>query len=311
MSSLLLIGCLVGLSVFCLFAAVHRRLRWSHVMEQRLATPVATAASGPRRRPIAERINAHLYQTTMAARVEAKLAAANVNLTVTEYWIIQACCAGAGLLIGWLVSGFLLSGLLLAILGWLAPGLVVQRRQAKRSKAFGDQLPDMLSLLVGSLRAGYGLLHACRVIQHEMPDPMGTEFNQVLQETALGYSIGAALDHLVERVDNEDLELVVSAIHIQNEVGGSLAEVLETISETIRERIKLQGEIRVITSQQRVAGWVMTGLPIALATVMMLINPAYMMELFQPGWMLIIPIGTVIMIIFGNIVMRWVTKIEV
>jgi tight adherence protein B len=311
MNPVLLTGCLVALSVFCLFVAVYRRLRWSDAVEERLTTSAATAEIGPQRRPIADRINRHLGHTSMAARVEGKLAAANVHLTVAEYWIIQACCACVGLIIGWLVSGLLLSGLLLAIFGWMLPNLIVQRQQAKRRKAFGDQLPDMLSLLVGSLRAGYGLLHACRVIQHEMPDPMGPEFNQVLQEIALGYSIGDALDHLVERMDNEDLELMVSAIHIQSEVGGSLAEVLDTISETIRERIKLQGEIRAITSQQRVAGWLMTGLPIALGTAMMLINPDYMMALFQPGWILIIPIGAVVMIVIGNIAIRWVTKIEV
>jgi tight adherence protein B len=144
-----------------------------------------------------------------------------------------------------------------------------------------------------------------------MPDPMATEFDQVLKETMLGYSITDALDHLVERMNNEDLELVVTSIHIQNEVGGSLADVLETISGTIRERIRILGEIKAMTGQQRMTGWMMTLMPFGLALVMMLINPGYMMGLFQPGWTLLIPISAVIMIVIGNIVMRMVVKIEV
>jgi tight adherence protein B len=311
MSLVVAIGLLVSLSVFCLFAAFYGWLRWVNEVQQRLATPALPAVVEPRRRPISEQLNRHLGQTSFAVRVEAQLARANINLTVAEFWLIQGGCALLGLVIGWLLSGLWLSGLVLAILAWLLPTWIVQRRHTRRSKAFADQLPDMLSLLVSSLRAGYGLLHACRVIQQEMPDPMGPEFSQVLTETTLGYSIGDALNHLVERLANEDLELVVSAIHIQNEVGGSLADVLETISETIRERIKLQGELRAMTSQQRMTGWLMTGLPILLGAGMMVLNPDYMMELFKPGWILAVPIGAVVMIIFGNIAMRWVARIEV
>jgi tight adherence protein B len=311
MSLVVTIGLLVSLSVFCFFAAFYGWLRWVNEVQQRLAGPALPEVVEPRRRPISDRINRHLGHTSFAMRVEAQLARANINLTVAEFWLIQSGCALLGLIIGWLISGLWVSGLVLALLAWLLPNWIVQRRRARRSKAFADQLPDMLSLLVSSLRAGYGLLHACRVVQQEMPDPIGPEFAQVLTETTLGYSIGDALNHLVERVENEDLELVVSAIHIQNEVGGSLADVLDTISETIRERIKLQGELRAMTSQQRMTGWLMTGLPILLGAGMMLLNPDYMMELFKPGWILVIPIGAIVMIILGNLAMRWVSRIEV
>ena len=140
---------------------------------------------------------------------------------------------------------------------------------------------------------------------------MAAEFSQTMRETRLGYGISEALAHLVERIDNEDLELVVASIQIQNEVGGSLAEVLDTISETIRERIKIKAEIQTMTSQQRMTGWLMSGLPILLAVGMTLLNPDYMMALFQPGWILAIPIGALVMIVIGNIVMRIVVRIEV
>jgi tight adherence protein B len=306
------IALLIAGAVLAVFKALHNSLRWTNEVQQRLASSFAAAAVQPRpRRSFALSVNRPLGRFSLSTRIEQQLTATHTKLTVTEYLMIQVGSALLGLILGWLISGLFLSGLMLAVVGWMAPSLVLRRRQAQRAKQFADQMPDMLSMLVGSLRAGYGLLHACRVIQQEMPDPMATEFDQMIKETMLGYSINDALDHLVERMGNEDLELVVTSIHIQNEVGGSLADVLETISGTIRERIRILGEIKAMTAQQRMTGWMMTLMPFGLATIMMLINPGYMMGLFQPSWILIIPIGAVLMIVIGNIVMRMVVKIEV
>jgi tight adherence protein B len=143
-----------------------------------------------------------------------------------------------------------------------------------------------------------------------MPVPIGPEFGRVVKETALGYSIGDALDHLVARVENEDMDMIVTAIHVQTEVGGSLADVLESITATIRERIQLKGEVRAMTAQQRITGTVLTGLPFVVGTMLMLMNPAYMMPLFQPGWILVLPASAVVMVLIGNMLMRSMTKIE-
>jgi tight adherence protein B len=320
MNTVPLIALLIAFLVFCLFALLYRWVRRLDEVQQRLAAPIPAAevksqrpdvSSPTRQGPISGTINRHFGGSSWAARVEHQLTAASTNLTVGEYWLIQASCALLGLGGGWLISGQFVGGLLLAIGGGILPNMILAGRRAKRNRAFGDQLPDLLSLLVGSLRSGYGLMHACRLIQEEMPNPMATEFGQVIKETMLGYSVNDALDHLVERLDNDDLELIVDSIHIQNEVGGSLAEVLATISDTIRERIKLKGEIQAMTGQQRMTGWLLTALPFCIATGMMLLNPDYMMGLFQPGLMLLIPIGAVIMVIIGNVVMRWVVQIEV
>jgi tight adherence protein B len=306
------IALLVAGAVLCVFVALYRGLRWANEVQQRLARSLVVADAEPRlASQMATRVNQRLGRFSLIARLEQQLTVTQTNLTVVEYLAIQAGCALLGLGAGWLFSGQPIGGLGLAVLGWMAPGFVLRQRQARRVKAFADQMADMLSLLVGSLRAGYGLMHACRVIQQEMPEPMASEFALVLRETMLGYSVNEALDHLVERMNNEDLELVATSIRIQNEVGGSLADVLDTISGTIRERIKIAGEIQAMTAQQRMTGWMMTLLPVALAGVMMLINPDYMMGLFEPGWTLIIPIGSVIMIVIGNIVMRLVVRIEV
>jgi tight adherence protein B len=197
---------LVAGAVASVFVALRRWLRWTDEVQQRLADSYAAAEAGTRtRRPLSFALNRQLGRLSLGSRLEQQLTATHTNLTVAEYWMIQSGCALAGLAIGWLISGRFLSGLLLAAVGWVLPIMMLRRRQAQRSKQFADQLPDMLSMLVGSLRAGYGLLHACRVIQQEMPDPMAAEFGQALKETTLGYSVGDALDHLVERMGNEDL----------------------------------------------------------------------------------------------------------
>jgi tight adherence protein B len=116
---------------------------------------------------------------------------------------------------------------------------------------------------------------------------------------------------LVARVQNDDLELIVTAVHIQSEVGGSLADVLETISRTIRERIQLKGQIRAITAQQKMTGTVLTALPFVMGTILFLISPDYMSDILKPGWPMLIPISAVVMVVMGNIVMKQVTKIEI
>lgn len=308
----LLVALLIGWAVLSGFIALHQSLRWTNDVQQRLVRSLRPAQVSPQlSRSLVQPVNRQLRRLSLGKQLEHQLAASHTNLTVTEYLFIQIGGVFLGLVLGWLISGYLLSGLVLAAVCWMIPGAILRHRQAALAKKFAAQLPDMLSMLVGSLRAGYGLLQAFRVIQEEMPDPIATEFDQVLKETMLGYTISEALDHLVDRIDNDDLDLVVTSIHIQSEVGGSLAEVLNTISGTIRERIKILGEIKTMTSQQRLTGWMMTLMPFGLALIMMLFNPEYMMGLFKPGWTLIIPVAAVGMVMMGNIVMRMMIRIEV
>jgi tight adherence protein B len=260
---------------------------------------------------LADRMTKRLSRMSFSERLERQLVAADSNMSVGEFIMIRLAAVLWAFLAGWFISRQPAAGLLLGVIGWAAPGMWLKSKQSRRTKAFGDQLPDMLSMLTGSLRAGYGLLYAISVIEKEMPEPMASEFGRVLKETALGYSLSDALDHLVERVQNDDLELVVTAVHIQSEVGGSLADVLETISRTIRERIQLKGQIRAMTSQQRITGSMLSGLPVVVGAALFLMNPEYMSGILQPGWPLLIPIGATIMVIFGNIVMGQVTKIDI
>jgi tight adherence protein B len=252
-----------------------------------------------------------LSRMSYGEKLERQLLAADSKLSVGEFMVIRIAVVLWAFLIGWLISRQPVAGMLLGVIGWLAPGMWLKSKQSKRAKAFATQLPDMLTMLTGSLRAGYGLLYAITIIEKEMPEPIASEFGKVLKETALGYTLNDALDHLVERLQNDDLQLIVTAIHIQNEVGGSLAEVLDTISRTIRERVQLKGQIQAMTSQQRITGTVLTALPLGLGTILFLMNPDYMMGMLQPGWPLIMPVTALIMIVFGNIVMSKVVQIDV
>ncbi|MEZ4706240.1 MAG: type II secretion system F family protein [Caldilineaceae bacterium] len=302
----------VMLSVLFAFMGIYR---WMHqnseINDRFLNLSGSTEPDKQRRRMVSHGLERRITRFSNMSRLERELLAADISLTIGEFVIMRMGIAVVGFVLGRLISGYLLGGLLLATVGWLIPGIYLGMQKNKRAKAFSEQLPDMLNLLVSSLRAGYGLLHACNVVKDEMPDPIAKEFSRVIRETSLGYSLDEALDHMVVRVNNEDFGLIVTAIHVQNEVGGSLAAVLQTISKTIRERIKLQGDVRVLTAQQRMSGWILSMLPFGLATILMLLNPDYVMELFQPGWIRIIPATAIILIIIGNVVMRQFMKIEV
>lgn len=165
----------------------------------------------------------------------------------------------------------------------------------------------------GSLRAGYSLLQALEMVAREGPEPVSNEFDRVVREVGLGLSPEEALSNLVERMQSEDLELLVTAINVQREVGGNLIEVLETIANTIRDRIKLLGEVKVLTSQQQYSGYIIALLPVGLALLLLVINQAYMLSIFQKapgvGWLLLSCSG--IMILCGFLVIRQIVNIKV
>ena len=312
MSWVAIISLLMTLAVFALMVGIYRWLGWTRQVEERLHASLKPAETGPASRArISESMTKQLRRMSYGEKLEHQLVTADSKLSVGEFTVIRLAITLWAFLIGWLIAQQPIAGVILGVLGWMGPGMWLRNKQAKRIKAFGDQLPDMLTMLTGSLRAGYGLLYAITIIEKEMPEPMASEFGKVIRETALGYSLNDAMDHLVERLQNEDLKLIVTAIHIQNEVGGSLADVLETISRTIRERVQLKGQVQAMTSQQRITGTVLTALPILLGAALFLLNPEFMMGMFQPGWILALPIGALVMIIIGNIVMSKVVQIDV
>jgi tight adherence protein B len=197
------------------------------------------------------------------------------------------------------------------VFGYFAPRLYVKRRQAQRLNAFNDQLGDAINLLANSLRSGYSLLQSLETVSREMAPPLATEFARVVQEVGLGLSIEQALANMLRRVRSDDLDMMVTAINIQHEVGGNLAEILETISFTIRERVRIKGEIRVLTAQQMLTAYIISFLPVGLGLILYAINHEYIGLLFSEpcGWIMVV-VG-VIIITAGYLVIRKIVAIEV
>lgn len=321
MNTLTLFAMTVSLAVLALFIGLRRALQGDPSMQERLrayAWKPRLRESGSRSHQkdrgtpsLRTRLDQVISNRDFAARMATDLARANLKLTVPEYMLLRVACIGLGFLLGVMVSRRLLPGIALGIVAFFLPGWYLRRQQRKRRDAFTNQLSDVLTLLVGSLRAGYGFLHAVDIMIEEIASPASEEFARVLREVGLGLSLPEALSSLVRRMDSDDLELIVTAINIQHEVGGNLADILETISETIRHRVRIQGEIKVITTQQKITGNVLAGLPFILGGILFVLNPDYMMRLFTPGWTLIIPAGAVVGMLLGYLAIRHIVAIDV
>ena len=172
----------------------------------------------------------------------------------------------------------------------------------KRLQAFNDHLADTITLIANALRAGASFLQAIELVVRETQPPISTEFNRVIREVNLGLPFEQALNNMVRRVRSDDLELMTTAITIQHQVGGNLAEILDSIAFTIRERVRIIGEIRVLTAQQRMSGYVVAGLPIALVGILSVIAPSFMQPMFGEPYIVGIPLG-VILLAFGALLM--------
>jgi tight adherence protein B len=200
------------------------------------------------------------------------------------------------------------------LIGAFIPRVYVRRQQSQRLVLFSDQLADMLNLMVNGLRAGYSTMQAMEAIGKELPPPISVEFRRVVQEMQLGIPTEKALDNLLRRIPSDDLDLVVAAMNVQREVGGNLAEILDTISHTIRERVRIKGEIRVLTSQVMYSGRFLAMMPLFIFGALWLLNRSYMMEFFNPETRIIgiimLTIGA-LMIISGYFVMTRISNIEV
>ncbi|MFC1959288.1 type II secretion system F family protein [Chloroflexota bacterium] len=235
---------------------------------------------------LTQTIDKALTQREFGKGIKISLAKADLKITVAEYFAIQVIATIAAFAIVTIFKGIVL-GIVAGAIGFFAPRIYVSRRQSGRLINFEEQLPDTVGLWVNGLRSGYSVLQAMEAIAKEAPDPTASEFRRVVQEVQLGIAMEDALDHLLVRMVSEDLDLIVTAVNIQREVGGNLAEILDVIGVTIRERIKLKGEVRVLTSQGRVTGYLIAGLPIVLALFLMLTSPDYMGGMFENrmcGW---------------------------
>ena len=205
-----------------------------------------------------------------------------------------------------------------AFFGFMLPRLWLGRRKSGRLGSFNKQLPDTITLLANGLRAGSSFLQAVELVVRESRPPISTEFSRVIREVNLGLPFEQAMENMVRRVRSEDLELMATAINIQHTVGGNLAEILDSIAYTIRERIRIKGEIRTLTAQQRLSGYVVGFLPIGLAGFLFVAAPNFMQPMFEkPPEAFGLPLGVVIlafggfMMFIGFMLIRKIVDIEV
>ncbi|WP_448590443.1 type II secretion system F family protein [Thermoflexus hugenholtzii] len=288
-------------------------------LERYTAAPPVRRGEGPSRPapsrraiPLTESLNRAIAGRGFAEDLRLQLARADLKITPAEFLVMQILSAGLGLLLAQLIFRFLPLTLLGAVAGFFAPRLYVAWRQRRRLQAFNAQLGDAINLMVNGLRAGYSVLQAMEAVARELPPPISVEFDRVVKEQQLGLSLEQALRNMLRRVRSDDLEMLVTAILIHREVGGNLAEILDTISFTIRERVRIQGEIRALTAQQTLSGYVLMFLPIALGLILFGINRNYMLNFFNSGILGYFMVScTLVMMLIGYFVIRRIVRIEV
>lgn len=266
------------------------------------------------RRALSDWVTKRVERTSFGSRISQNLARADMKLRVGEYFalIFISVVLQGGL--AWVLGGRnIISFLIGAVSGYLTPGIYVSRQQARRLARFNDQLPDMLNLMVNGLRAGYSTLQAMEAVSKELPSPISDEFRRVVQEMQLGVPMEGAFANLVRRIPSTDLDFVITAMNVQREVGGNLAEILDVISFTIRERVRIKGEIRVITSQVRVSGTILALIPIALTVILWFLNPEYLMSFADAGpfCAIIAAVVVITLISLGYFIMTRIAQIEI
>lgn len=271
----------------------------------------ASSRTNPRIFRLRRRLNSML-SALGTEDLNLQLMRADWKITSTEYILIRLGVMLAGFVAGWMIFGSLLSGLALSILANLLPGILLRRSATRRQIKFEGQLVDVLVLITGAVKTGFSLLQALEVVVREMQPPASEEFRRVHNEVGLGLSLSQALDNLSTRMENQDLDLVVTAVKIHNQVGGNLSTMLEAVTETVRERDRLFREARVITTQQRYTSYLISLLPVVIGLLIFMLNPDYMMQMFTSGiYYLMIPILAVMGVIAGHFVLQRITKIEV
>ncbi len=288
--------------------------RFSHYVEEEFDDAVELAKE-QKTSAIAEWLDKQLEGSNIGDRIAANLAQADLKLRPAEYLAAMVIAAFGLAFIAWLLGGqSIISALIGAVLGGIAPRIYVKRQKNKRLTTFGNQLPDMLNLVVNGLRAGYSTMQALEAVSRELPPPIAEEFRRVVQEMQLGISMEDALNNLHRRIPSDDLDLIITAINVQREVGGNLAEILDTISYTIRERIKIAGEIKVLVSQVMYSGRFLALLPLILMGLLWFANRDYLLTFFQPGNLLCggIMLGIAAVMVFsGYLAMNKLADIEV
>lgn len=313
------VAVLAAVAILVLFIGLTRAGRSSEgTVEERLdryGTRAAEEEEGKpkrkRRRSAIDGLEDMVSHRGFGASIQTDLARADLKLRVAEFMVVSFLSVLAFFLLARLIFGSDLLGLAFAIIGFFVPRVYVNIRKARRLNAFNDQLGDTITLLANSLRSGFTIVQSMKTAAEQLPEPIASEFLRVTQEIGLGLHYEEALNNMLRRMPSDDLDLLVTAVNIQGKVGGNLAEILDTIGHTIRERVRIKGEIRVLTAQQMISGYILTSLPVILGLVLYMINKTYIGRLFSDpcGWIML---GvSALMVTGGFLIIRKIVNIEV
>lgn len=242
--------------------------------------------------------------------LEEKMLKANLPLRGEEYlilWLLSTLVPGILL---FMLTRHFIWGLVVCILGFIVPPFLVKRAEQQKLKKFNQQLVDALSIISNSLRAGHSFMQAIELVSKELPDPIGKEFGRTFREISLGTTIEEALHKLGRRVVSDDLGLIITAVLIQRQIGGNLAEIMDNISDTIRNRIRIHGEIKTLTAQGRISGMVIGLIPLFLMGIMLVLNPDYLLPLFKSSLGLMLLGAGIIGEVIGVFIIRKVVSID-
>jgi len=239
-----------------------------------------------------------------------EISRAGLKWRPSEYAVMVAAWTVVPMFAAFMLRMQPLMVILAGLIGFFVPTCYLKIKQQVRMKAFNDQIADALSLMASSLRSGYSFMRAMQVVSSEMPPPIAEEFGRVIDECNVGVPTEDALGHLVQRVQSYDMELVVTAVNIQIQIGGNLAEILDTIAETIRERVRINGEVAALTADGRLSGIILIALPIFLGLTIYVISPGYLKPLLTEHTGKLLMLGAGASMVFGALVIRKMLKID-
>lgn len=244
-------------------------------------------------------------------KLQVKISSAYWAISDTEFILIRIVVVLFGLIIGWIIVSNLLGGLFLAAIMWLLPPIILDRSIANRQQKFHAQLLDVLILIRGAIQAGYSLLQSLDLAVKELIPPASEEFGRVLREVKFGFPMEQALLNLSERMESDDLQIVVTAIIINMQVGGNLSTILDSIIDTIRDRMHLYGEVKSLTSYARYVGNFLSLMPFITASIIFFVTPGYFDNVVDKPITQIVGVLALTSVVIGNIWIRRISKVRV
>lgn len=246
-----------------------------------------------------------------SAKKKKKLMQAYILMKPQEFFMVSLFAGVFGFLIMYLLTRLLPIAILGGFLGYMIPDAYVNRIIRKRSQKLNSQLPEALNIISNGLRAGLSFAQAVSIAGKDLESPIGDEFTKIIRDNTLGKSMESALEDFSERTSDEDVDMFVTAMIIQRQVGGNLSEVLDTISNTIRERVRIKGEVRTLTAQSKLSAIIISFLPVGIALVLAVMNPSYIGQLFDNLIGLIMVGAAVVMMLIGIFILSKLVKLEV